>query len=237
MLSKLKATSAKRPRFRWKIATNRVAAAAILVAMVIAPGCDSETFAPPPNPELSEPVKPGFTANYERAAATAAPASSIPPAGKAARQGPRFVEMILARPPDGDRVYLEQLLRSELGNARIPLRLTQPDSHKPRSSSELAAAIKGAVARGAAGLIVEPSEDPEVVDALYQAAGQRIGVVSLDRPVPPRGGMSIPWVEFTGFSEVGRQIVADVLEADRKRAPAARPGALSCSTTFRTTPI
>ncbi len=39
----------------------------------------------------------------------------------------------------------------------------------------------------------------------------------------PRGGKSIPRVEYTAFAEVGRQIVAAVLEADRSLAPA-KPG-------------
>jgi ABC-type sugar transport system substrate-binding protein len=63
-----------------------------------------------------------------------------------------------------------------------------------------------------------------VVDALYDAVNRGVPVLLLDRAVPPRGGKTIPRVEFTGFADVGRQIVEDVLEADRnfKRADPGR---------------
>lgn len=66
-----------------------------------------------------------------------------------------------------------------------------------------------------AGLIVEPLDDPAVTDAISDAANRGIAVLLLDRPVPVRGGKPIPRVEYTGLADAGRQIVADVLEADR----------------------
>jgi ABC-type sugar transport system substrate-binding protein len=195
--------------------------AAMLAASVILAGCDSASFVPTPPPELNEPVKPGIAPTFDRAGS--AVTSSVPAAGKHAGQGARIVELILAHPPDSDRALLEQLLRIELAKVLIPLRITQPDPQKRSSPEDLAGAIRAAVARGVAGLVVEPSEEAVVIDALYDAVGRGIPVLLLDRSVPSRSGKSIPRVEFTAFADVGRQIVAAVLEADRKLNPA-KPG-------------
>ena len=133
------------------------------------------------------------------------------------------MELILARPPDPDRVYFDSVLRHELAKALIPLRLTQPDSQKPPSSESLAGAIRAAIDRGIAGLVIEPSEDAIVIDALYDAVDRGVPVLLLDRPVPAHGGKTIPRIEFTAFDEVGKQIVAALLETDRK-LNAAKPG-------------
>jgi len=197
------------------------AMAAMLAASVISAGCDSASFLPPPPPELNGPVKPGFVA--AAAGAGNAATTSVPAAGKHADRGLRIVELILARPPDGDRVDFIQILRRELGKVQTRLRVTQPDPPKRSSPEDLAGAIRTAVGRGAAGLVVEPSEEAVVVDALYDAVGQGVAVLLLDRSVPARDGKSIPWIEYTGFAEVGRQIVAAVVEADRK-LKLAKPG-------------
>jgi len=133
------------------------------------------------------------------------------------------VELILARPGDGDRLYFDQVLRRELAKARIPLRLTQPGSVERSSPEELAAAIRAAVGRGAVGLVVEPRDEAPVVDALYEAVDRGVAVLLLDRPVPARGGKTIPHVEYTAFADVGRRIVQSVLEADRSTG-GAKPG-------------
>jgi ABC-type sugar transport system substrate-binding protein len=80
----------------------------------------------------------------------------------------------------------------------------------------MAGAIKAAADRGVAGLIVEPRDEPVVVDSLYDALGRGIAVLLLDRPVPARGGRTIPRVEYTGMDDAGRQVVADIVAADRK---------------------
>ena len=116
--------------------------------------------------------------------AGSAATSSVPAAGNRAGKGVRVVELILARPPDPDRVYFDSVLRHELAKALIPLRLTQPDSQKPSSSENLAGAIRAAVDRGIAGLVVEPSDDAIVIDALYDAVDRGVPVLLLDRPVP-----------------------------------------------------
>ncbi len=197
------------------------AMAAMLAASVILAGCDSASFVPPPPPELNEPVKPGIAATFEGAGSAAT--SSVPAAGKHAGKGVRVVELILARPPDPDRVYFDQVLRHELAKALIPLRLTQPDPQKPSSPEDLAGAIRTAVGRGIAGLVVEPRDEAVVIDAVYDAVDRGVPVLMLDRSVPARGGKTIPRVEYTEFADVGRQIVAAVLEADRNFKPA-KPG-------------
>jgi hypothetical protein len=72
-------------------------------------------------------------------------------------------------------------------------------------------------------LVVEPIDDPVVVDALYDAVGRGVAILLLDRPVPARGGKSISRVEFVGFDDVGRKVVAEALGAVRNLTPA-KPG-------------
>jgi ABC-type sugar transport system substrate-binding protein len=190
------------------------AVAAMLAASVVLAGCDSASFVPPRPPELTEPVKPRIAAASEGQGA--ATTSVVTSAGKHAGIGVRIVELILAQPPDSDRVLFDQVLRIELAKVLIPLRLTQLDPNKRSSSEDLAGAIRAAVGRGVTGLVVEPSEEAIVIDALYDAVDRGVAVVLLDRPVRARGGKSIPHVEYTDFADVGRQIVRVVLEADRK---------------------
>jgi ABC-type sugar transport system substrate-binding protein len=90
-----------------------------------------------------------------------------------------------------------------------------PSRAQTRSPAELAEAIRTAVEHGASGLIVEPEDEPAVVDALYEAQNHGAAVLLLDRPVAARGGQSIPCIRFVSFAEPGRQIVQAVLEAGK----------------------
>jgi ABC-type sugar transport system substrate-binding protein len=93
-----------------------------------------------------------------------------------------------------------------------------PGSSGPQSLSpaEFAQKIRGAVERGASGLIVEPENDPAVHAALYEAVERGVAVLSLDQPVaPPSGGKPIPYITYASFAEPGRQIVQAVLEAGK----------------------
>jgi hypothetical protein len=199
------------------ITVGAAAMAAVLAVAMISAGCDSASFVPPKPPELNEPVKSDIMAT---SGGTGAASTLLDPSvGKHASSSARIVELILARPPDSDRALFDQVLRIELAKVLIPLRLTRPDSQKPSSPEDLAGAIRAAVGRGVGGLVVEPSDEAVVIDALYDAIDKRIAVILLDRTVPARGGKLIPWVEFTAFANVGRQIVAAVLEADRDQKP------------------
>jgi ABC-type sugar transport system substrate-binding protein len=195
----------------------------MLAAWVILSGCDSASFIPPP-PESKTPADSGFAAARDGAGKAAT--SAVPAAGKRAGGTVRIVELILDGPANSDRMYFEQVLRGDLAKSRIPLRRPQTDPPESSSGGDLAGAIRAAVGRGAAGLIVEPRDEPAVIRALLEAVDRGVAVLLLDRPVPARSGKTtIPHVEFVGFSDVGRQIVAAVLEADRSLNPA-KPGRL-----------
>ncbi len=194
--------------------------AAILAVSVVLVGCDSASFVPPRPPELNEPVAPTITATYD--GANRAATSSVPAPGKHESGGTRVVELILARPPDDDRIFFDTVLRRELGKVMIPLRLTKPDG-KTRSSPEAhAAAIRAAVGRGAAGLVVEPSDEAAVIDALYDAVGRGVAILLLDRSVPARWQVD-PTRRVHGVHRRGARIVAAVLEGDRDQKHA-KPG-------------
>ncbi len=192
------------------------AAATVLAALLISTGCDSTSFVPPPPPPSPVTSDPGFVATYEGSGdATSPPAPAAgKPEGKRQGGARRIVELILTRPADPDRDYLALSLRRELGKIPTILRMPPPGSGGSLTPKEQADAIRAAVGRGVAGLIVEPIEDPAVVDALHEAAGRGVSVLLLDRPVPARGGRAFPRVEFTSFADVGRRIVEDLLKID-----------------------
>jgi hypothetical protein len=166
---------------------------------------------------LEKSIGSSFAANYD----TPGPGteSPVPAGGKAESRRPpgaaRTVEFILARPANADRDYLELALRREMGKGRIMFRANQPEPGESASAPRLAGAIRSAVDRGVAGLIVEPLDDPAVIDALYDAEGRGVAVLLLDGAIPPRNGKTIPRVEFVAVDDVCRQIAEDVLEANR----------------------
>jgi ABC-type sugar transport system substrate-binding protein len=198
--------------------------AAALAALGIAAGCDSSSFVPPPPPGGDRSPGSSLTATYDGKASAAPAPGAGKPAARRPRGSARVVELILARPANDDRVFLTQVLRRELGKVPIPFQLFEPDSPERSSPEAMAGAIKSAADRGVAGLIVEPRDEPAVIDALYNALGRGIAVLLLDRPVPARGGRTIPRVEYKGMDDAGRQIVADIVETDRnlKRASPGR---------------
>jgi ABC-type sugar transport system substrate-binding protein len=215
-------TTMTRPAPTRRRAASVAAMAAALAAIGISAGCDSSSFVSPPPSSGKRSLESGIAATFDgkaAGAATTSPAAAKPQPRHAGGTA-RVVELILARPANDDRVYLTQALRRELGKALIPLQVSVPDSPEKSSPEALAATIRAAADRGVAGLIVEPRDDPAVIDALYDALGRGCAVLLLDRPVPARGGKAIPRVEYTGLAEAGRQIVDDILEADRsfKRA-------------------
>ncbi len=127
--------------------------------------------------------------------------------------GGKIVELILAKPPSPGRVYLAQALRRDLGKATMSLRYTKPEPGQKLSSEQMAAAIRKAIQRGSAALIVEPIDDPTVLDLLYEAQSRGMKVLLLDQPLPPRGGKSIPFVTYQAFDKPGQQIVETVIDA------------------------
>jgi ABC-type sugar transport system substrate-binding protein len=198
----------------------------LAAGLLVAPGCDSASFLPPPPPELSNPSEVGsnpFAGTMPTPPKAASPANAgRKDAVRRSVGNAKIVELILSRSPNGDRVYLVQALRRDFGKVQIVFRTVEPKAHEPDpkpgqvpsfTPSQLAEAIRAAVERGVAGLIVEPLEDPAVLDALYDADARGLAVLLLDRPVPARGGKSLHSVGYTSFVEPGRQIVQATLDA------------------------
>jgi ABC-type sugar transport system substrate-binding protein len=204
----------------------------LAAGLLIAPGCNSGSFLPPPPPELSN--SPQEVSN-PFAGATSSPPKAASPATAGRKDAVRrsvgtatIVELILSRTPNGDRVYLEQALRRDLGKVPIIFRIVEPKAHEPDPKSgevpsltpaQLAEAIRAAVERRVSGLIVEPLEDPAVLDALYDADARGVAVLLLDRSVPARGGKSLHSVGYASFAEPGRQIVQATLDAAKLLRP------------------
>jgi DNA-binding LacI/PurR family transcriptional regulator len=197
------------------------AAISCVAGVLLAPGCDSMSFVPPRPPELSNPAQTGDgaasrTPVVSTSSSTNAPLLSssgrIDGAGRSTGGG-KIVELVLAKPPSTERLYLVQSLRRDFGKATMSLRYTKPESVQPLSPEQLAGAIRKAIQRGSAALIVEPIDDPAVRDLLYENQSRGMKVLLLDQPLPQRGGKSIPSVTYQSFDKLGRQIVETVIDA------------------------
>jgi ABC-type sugar transport system substrate-binding protein len=206
---------------RFVSACSILAAVLCLAGVLLAPGCDSMSFVPPPPPELSNPAQTGVgTASRTPAVSTPSSTSSplfsssgrIDGAGRLTGGG-KIVELILAKPPNPGQMYLAIALRRDLGKATMSLRYTKPEPGQVLSPDQMAGAIRTAIGRGSAALIVQPIDDPKVLDLLYEAQLRGTKVLLLDQPVPPRDGQSIPFLTYQPFDKPGRQIVEAVIEA------------------------
>lgn len=154
----------------------------ILASAVCAlPGCGSESFVPPPPPELSA-VREG-----------ASPAAA------------KVVALILDGPETEDRAAMGQMALRDAGLAKISLNsLGLKKGEKPDRQAEL---IHDAVARGAAALIVEAIDAPPVVKELEQARRKGVKVLILDRALSTgEGGKPFPRVTFGQFGKVAREM-------------------------------
>jgi ABC-type sugar transport system substrate-binding protein len=194
-----------------------------MACALVAPGCDSTSFVPPPPPELSDPAQSdGAPDSVSAELPPLSPADSGSASnagrvggGRRVAGGPKIIELVLAKPPNRERVYLTQSLRRDAGKAKMLLRVTNPERGQPPSPERMAAAIRAAIERGSMALIVEPMDDPTVLELLYKAQAHGTPVLLLDRPIPPRAGKSIPCIRYEPFEKLGRQIVQAVLETAR----------------------
>lgn len=188
----------------------------LVLALLVAGGCDSLSFTPPRPAELTAPAK--STAPVRPGASSPAPADS--PAKAVAAKTPkaraRLVELIVSQPPDVDRLYLEQFLRRDVGVQKFAFRSTKPEKDTPMSPEAVARAIRAAIDRGAGAIIIEAIDAPEVREALREAESQGIAIVLLDVAVPSSSpGKPYPRIVFKGFEEKGRRLVEGALEEAR----------------------
>lgn len=158
-------------------------------------GCGSDSFVPPPPPELSA-VREGET-----------PAAA------------KLVALILDGPETEDRATMKQMALKDAGLARISLNSSGLKAGEtPDRQAEL---IRDAVARGAAALIVEAIDAPPVVKELEQARSKGVKVVILDRALSTgEGGKPFPRVTFGPFAKVAREMAeAAKHEAENVQIP------------------
>ncbi len=181
---------------RWSRVLTR-AAEALPVALTIIvgtvfPGCDSESFLPPP------PVADSAEDSKEKKLIS--------------------VEFVLTRDDDPTHLLWSQVARSEAGNLGLMFNVSSPQPGEP--ASRQAELIRKAVANGVSALIVEPANAPEVVEALESAREKGIAVVLIDKPLPESASeaarAAFPLVTHPGFDETARAI-ADALVSDAKR--------------------
>ncbi|MBV8488303.1 MAG: substrate-binding domain-containing protein [Planctomycetaceae bacterium] len=190
-----------------------------LLLMGLALGCDSSVFVPPRPAELIR-----STATPDRAiarSASSAPvaATSNPGARSVSKSSvarARLVELLLARPANLDRLYLEKYLRRDAGLNKCTFRSEMPEENEPSGPERLAREIRAAVDRTTGVLIVEPIDAPAVRDALHEAEAKGLSIVLLDAPLPSLSpGKSYPYVAFQPIAPVSRKLV-ETLADDAK---------------------
>ncbi|WP_406697548.1 substrate-binding domain-containing protein [Singulisphaera sp. Ch08] len=146
-------------------------------------GCESDTFMPPPNPELAAPA--------------AAPVI-------------RVVELISPSESTPDQSVLAQYLRLVSSRAKASFRTSAPEPNDPpRRQAEV---IRKAAERGATVLIVQPAQDAEVTKALEELRAQGVPSVLLAPPLS-EPGKPFPIVESAPPSDAAGKLVNAVMEA------------------------
>jgi ABC-type sugar transport system substrate-binding protein len=188
-------------------------------------GCDSSSFVPSRPPELATSTTSPYNSAPAAAPSAAAAGTSVAATEvvlavpKTARA--RMVELLLARPPELDRSYLEQFLRRYSGLKKCAFRAVKPQD-APMTPEHYASEIRAAANRSTGALVLEPIDSPEVLDALREAVSRGLGIVLLDSPLPATPPAKFyPYVTFDGFTEAAKQIVQIVAEdAKSMRLPA-----------------
>ncbi len=136
-------------------------AAFVSVALTMAtPGCGTDSFVPPPPPELS--AVPDVAATKENIS----------------------VVLIFARGKGDDRSTIALAARQDAGRARVGLSVEQVPTDE--TDANQAGLIRAAAARGASVLIVEPSPAPEVAAALEEVREKGTPALLLLNPVKSR---------------------------------------------------
>jgi ABC-type sugar transport system substrate-binding protein len=195
------------------VKSGRVPAAA---AWVVVPGlllaalggCDGGSFVPPPAPELN--ALPGLNPNPTALS----------------------VAMIFPPAPAPDHEVWEQAARLEAARAKVIFVVTRPSpGDPPARQAEL---IRDAAASKTSALLVDPADDPKVVEALNDARAGGTTVVLIGRRVPDRDpAKPLARATFVPIEEPARRLVgamvkdvkADGLPADGLALIVTRAGA------------
>jgi ABC-type sugar transport system substrate-binding protein len=111
---------------------------------------------------------------------------------------------------------MEQFLRRDAGTKKCAFRSVKPENGKPMTAAQLAQAIRKATDHAAGALILEVIDAPEVQAAISDAESKGTAIVLLDARLPsPSPGKIRPYVELTGFTEAGKEIVQTAIEEAR----------------------
>lgn len=157
-----------------------------LIPGLVLSGCGTDTFMPPPNPELTAPV------------------SEAPV---------RIVELVLPADTTPDQNALAQYLRLIASREKMSFRSsTLEPTDPPRSQAD---AIRKAAERGASVLIVQPAQDPDVTKALGEVRGQGVSSVLLASPLASGEDQAKPFpiVEAAPFADAAGKLVEAAVEA------------------------
>jgi ABC-type sugar transport system substrate-binding protein len=149
-------------------------------------GCGSNSFLPPPPPELS-------TLGESRAPT---PATTV--------------AFILGGPETDDRAAIVNMAHRHAGMAKVSLRPDFLPAGDP--AEQQAKLIRDDVERGVAAIIVEPVDSSLVAGELARAREKAVRVVLLDRPLTlPAGMKPFPLVTVEGFAGPAKQMVASAI--------------------------
>jgi ABC-type sugar transport system substrate-binding protein len=197
----------------------------VLSALGLAVGCDSTSFVPPRPTELGRPTVMPERADAKAAgsvpATVATNASGTKSEATAGVARARLVELLLARPANLDRLYLEQYLRRDTALSKCAFRSVIPKEDEPADPQWLASEIRAAADRTTGVLILEAVDAPIIRNALHAAEAKGLPIVLLDASLPSSSpGKSYPCVTFEPFAPVSRKLVQALADdAQRLRLP------------------
>jgi ABC-type sugar transport system substrate-binding protein len=160
---------------------SALAKSAWLSLVLVLPACD-DSFVPPPRSELS------------------ALREQKPPAV-------RTVEICLPDEPTTDREFLEQEFRTQAGLGHVFFQIKKVSA----KSAAQAEWVRGAKARGASALIVEPLGGEDLAQALEQVREEGIPVVLIGQPVNA-GAKPFTLVTHPSFTQPARELMQAATE-------------------------
>ncbi len=165
------------------------------------PGCGTDAFVPPPDPELS-----AITDSY------------------AVKPSPT-ITMILPPGRSDDRDTYTLAARQQAGKAKVGLRFEQVPTDA--TAKDQAGLIRSAASRGASVLLVEAADHPDVVEALNEVRDRGTAVILLMNDVPSRDkAKPFKRLAFVPFDQPAVVLVKAVLDDAKSTGLAADGHAL-----------